>query len=120
MAATPVPLIQRAQLPDTKSWDEARAAELTWLTHADSPSREPPPARPSGSGDTDVSQPPAEPRAQTIQRQTMPAAPGQPSEAVQRKPAPAAPELDLDELARDVFPLIKRMLAVERERRPGP
>jgi hypothetical protein len=29
------------------------------------------------------------------------------------------PELDLDDLAREVYPLIKRMLAIERERMPA-
>jgi hypothetical protein len=30
-----------------------------------------------------------------------------------------APTLNLDQLARQIYPLIKRMLSVERERRPG-
>ena len=34
-------------------------------------------------------------------------------------PVEEEPELELDHLARQIYPLIKRMLAVERERRPG-
>jgi hypothetical protein len=35
-----------------------------------------------------------------------------------KAPATAAEEPNLDDLARQVFPLIKRMLAIERERLP--
>jgi hypothetical protein len=38
--------------------------------------------------------------------------------AASASPVEEKPELELDDLARQIYPLIKRMLAVERERRP--
>ena len=54
----------------------------------------------------------------TIEVGTITTVPGQ---VLQQKEGAQAPvsETDLNKLARDVYPLIKRMLAVERERRAG-
>jgi hypothetical protein len=41
-----------------------------------------------------------------------------PPAAAAEPPAAEAPQPNLDDLARQIYPLIKRMLAVERERRP--
>ena len=51
-----------------------------------------------------------------VQRQTLPEAPQTASETPD---TPPDDEPDLDRLARQIYPLVKRLLAVERERRGG-
>jgi hypothetical protein len=112
-------------------------------TEALGPSPESAPGRmDAGRVETDWSQvlggelplpPPRAPSAGLIQRQPSALAPdvavsSQRVGVVQRaqegeplasaSPVEGKPELELDHLARQIYPLIKRMLAVERERRP--
>ena len=92
---------------------------------ADEPGPEPEPARPSSPAGDSVdfilpgSQAAPPLAAQRAQAEAEPTGPERAAaEAPEASSQPAAAP-DLDELARQVFPLVKRLLAVERERRGG-
>jgi DNA polymerase-3 subunit gamma/tau len=116
-------------LPTRSGWTQAAAGELPLppvLQRSAAPARPASTAwiqrQPEAPAPSQVVTPRSEPWRERVVQRADGATPETPPSTVAPPPQPPAPESappNLDSLARQIYPLIKRMLAVERERKWG-
>jgi hypothetical protein len=110
-----LPLVQRKFATNVPTIDDKTNSDVHEIQHV----VEPEPRLPLVTKQT-KSDPTVQREREGKQTSASPAAPGQPvatgdDEEERQPPAP----VDLDNLAREIYPIIKRMLAIERERYRG-